>query len=550
MPGHLKCLVHVTAKERVAHLLGLSPGDDVDLSGTTLTPDLVERLLTALRDPAGGRPRFGRARFVEAIFPGGADFAGVTFAEEARFTGAAVHEGADFSDATFTGEALFRGATIGWNADFSDTTFEARADFAEATVGIGVHFGNAGFAAGATFRDATLTDASFMGATFADGCSFDNTTFVDDADFLASTFVTGVSFGRATFVAAASFDAVRFCGEVGFAEVTFATDASFHHTVFAGSGLGPFTCPGRLDLREAVFEKPVTIEAEAASVHLLGTRWEAPATLRLCSPDIDLSNAMVTHPLSITGVGESGARLISLRGVDVEHLALIDVDLGDCLFAGARRLDRLTLGGRVGLARTPTGRPYHTSRRVLAEERYWRGWAPKPGPVEFPRFWGTPTPPVRRDLAPADLAPLYRELGRAFAVAGNTADAADFRYGEAEMRRLDPERPRAERALLAVHRVGSGYGLRAARVLGWLAATMVVAVAALVLFGLPADAGGAGTAVRVVVHAAVLRGDGTRLTVVGTCVEAGVRVLVPVLLVLAALALRARLERRVPALVG
>jgi hypothetical protein len=150
-----------------------------------------------------------------------------------------------------------------------------------------------------------------------------------------------------------------------------------------------------------------------------------------------------------------------------------------------------------------------------------------------------------------------------------------------EMRRHDPNRPAAERFLLWAYWLLSGYGLRAARAMGWLISMMLLAVATLMLFGLPAHPSGQRTAgiltgghaialtttplrphgaapnslserfswprteraARVVVNSAVFRSAGQGLTLVGTYVEMGCRLTAPVLLILAVLAVRGRVRR-------
>ena len=59
--------------------------------------------------------------------------------------------------------------------------------------------------------------------------------------------------------------------------------------------------------------------------------------------------------------------------------------------------------------------------------------------------------------------------------------AADFYYGECEMRRHDPDAPRAERLVLWVYWLRSGYALRAWRALATLAVVVVVVLAGMVL---------------------------------------------------------------------
>ncbi|CAM5739270.1 hypothetical protein [Streptomyces hirsutus] len=79
--GHTVCLAHLTDTDRTAYLTGLAPGADVDHSGTPFTQDLLEALLSALHDPSTGKPRLGRALFIEAQFFGDARFIGAQFSE-------------------------------------------------------------------------------------------------------------------------------------------------------------------------------------------------------------------------------------------------------------------------------------------------------------------------------------------------------------------------------------------------------------------------------------------------------------------------------------
>jgi hypothetical protein len=97
-------------------------------------------------------------------------------------------------------------------------------------------------------------------------------------------------------------------------------------------------------------------------------------------------------------------------------------------------------------------------------------------------------------LPALQIASIYRDLRKGLEDAKNAPGAADFYYGEMEMRRLAnrrtriPERhhrasSRAETALLYGYWAISGYGLRASRALATLA---VVIVCAALLFTHPA----------------------------------------------------------------
>ena len=81
-------------------------------------------------------------------------------------------------------------------------------------------------------------------------------------------------------------------------------------------------------------------------------------------------------------------------------------------------------------------------------------------------------------MGPDRLAVLYRALRKAQEDGKNELGAADFYYGEMEMRRRDRHTPWAERVVVWLYWLVAGYGLRGLRALAWLVA-VVVGIAAL-----------------------------------------------------------------------
>jgi hypothetical protein len=284
------------------------------------------------------------------------------------------------------------------------------------------------------------------------------------------------------------------------------------------------------------------------------------------------------------GTGDGSVRLIDVDGVDVAQLVLTDVDLRECQFDGAFHLDQIQVGFGCRFAEAPRGwrrrwglAPLRWSRRkVIAEEHHWR--ALHSGAVARDWTRGPVHPRAELTPGPDDLAGIYQRLRKAFEDAGDEPGAADFYYGEMEMRRNDSRRPRAERWLLWWYWLLSGYGLRASRALGWLMAAMATTVLVLLLVGLPnadpspqvsgTDHAGqvqlssstpdpvltlpvaqrftgarAAKATLVVVNSVVFRSSGQNLTNWGTVVEMLSRIGEPVLLGLAALAIRGRVKR-------
>ncbi|MER7108800.1 pentapeptide repeat-containing protein [Streptomyces sp. NPDC000229] len=458
------------------------------------------------------------------------------------------------------------------------------------------------------------------------------------AKFSEAQFCGDVSFKGAQF-RDAWFGGAQFSGKASFYKAQFAVMAWF----------GPVVCEGTVDLSGAVFEAPVTLEIAAPEVRFWRTRWEATSTVRLRYAATDLSDAVLTFPVAVTshparfrireGAEVEDRHLLgnatkvqvkSVRGVDAAHLVLADLDLTDCVFSGAFHLDQLRLEGRCTFASVPPGwhwRHWHpvrfTPRRTLAEEHHWRatqptalsGWkaatepgpvepaATEPGPVEpaatepgpEPAAEPGPEPAAEPGPEPAQLAAVYRALRKAFEDSKNEPGAADFYYGEMEMRRHDRTRTSpvehrtdttpvehrtdttpVEHVLLHGYWMLSGYGLSAFRALGWLAAAMLVTIVLLMGLGLPQDSpkqeatgtvdGGKVTfkidksvlqnptedqftckrfekALNVTLNSVVFRSSGQDLTTAGTYIEMASRVTEPILLGLAVLAVRSRVKR-------
>ncbi|MFE6283747.1 pentapeptide repeat-containing protein [Streptomyces sp. NPDC057877] len=624
-------MAHLSAAQRAAHLADLEPGADLDHRGTPFTQELLNELLTALRDPATGRYRLGRVAFDEARFSGDVRFRQVDFTGVSSFGGACFESGAHFDRVRFEadircgelevardlwfedaevraeawfhrarvggglrfdaeevgGDAVFEGLTTGGDAAFSGVRFLGIARFAEVDIGGAAWFDGAEFREGARFDKAKIAHTAwFDGAGFHQEAHFGAATIAEDASFHGACFDKGVGFLGATIGGDAGFGKADIRGDVILRRVTFQKTAK----------LGPLVFPGLLDLSDAVFQSAVTIEAAVRELSCRRTRWASTAALRLRHAAVDVSDAVLEFPVGVTGrsrpfvaedgeeIGEQGltdprVRVTSLRGVDAAHLVLADVDLTHCLFAETVHLDQLRLEGRCPLAVPPPGVCWRggtpmrwTGRRTLAEEHHWR--ATRHGAD------GWMTAPDGRDVPdPAVLAPVYRQLRKALEDGRNEPGAADFYYGEMEMRRHDPESSRGERALLTVYWAVSGYGLRALRTLGWLFLAMTATVLAIMLWGLPQNdpkpvSTGSTTGnsitlttdtpepvnptgpysrrlsserfdkgLRVVINSVVFRSSGQQLTTAGTYIEMISRIVEPALLGLAAIAIRSRVKR-------
>lgn len=272
-------------------------------------------------------------------------------------------------------------------------------------------------------------------------------------------------------------------------------------------------------------------------------------------------------------------RVISLRGLDAAQVTLTDVDVSQCRFAGLQRADQIALDGQCVFADGPGGR-----RRVLAEEHHWRAtqdtrvtWFSGRGPG---RSGWRPLPELEGEtgeeaVGPARLEVLYRQLRKALEDAKNEPGAADFYYGEMEMRRAAATTRRTEQWLLGLYWALSGYGLRARRALAWLALVTVLSIIGMTWFGFPQAgtdqkvSGAVATAtgrqpitltirrldpvrslpdrveraIEATVNAVIFRNPDADLTTPGRYLNITIRILGPLLLGLTILAVRNQVKR-------
>lgn len=556
-----RCLSHLNTDEKDTYLSALSPGDNLDLRATDLSERLLNEVLSKFYDPTLRRKRFGITDFTEATIRGDANFGHGQFDDDAtfyltRFLGSAkfndtkFHKYISFEAATFLGDSFFG------RAEFMDESYFVNSEF-QSTAG----FGN----------------AIFRGHTY-----FNNLSFKEDGYFSNATFLGPLEFSGCT-----ANDVVDF------------SNATFHST----PKLGPLISSGPVDFSMAAFEEPIEIEVASVEVIFRRTRWKSKATVRLRYAKVDLSEAFFEYPVAVTMKADrfrsdSGnamhevfhpslrptVRLTSVRGVDAAHLVLTDLDLSACLFSGAFHLDQIRMEGECTYSRTPTGIRRHglrltrwTPRRTIAEEHFWRARNDTSG-ISTWRGWTTPGPSMQTST-PSALSATYRQLRKSLEDGKNEPDAADFYYGEMEMRRHDKSRPQGERVLLSIYWITSGYGLRASRALGWLLLAVIATMVSLVLWGIPNDTKDLASTGRiegsrltltsekpdpaalkgpyservtterfektlqVTLNSVIFRSSGQDLTPQGTYIEMFSRLSEPVLLGLSVLAVRGRVKR-------
>jgi uncharacterized protein YjbI with pentapeptide repeats len=540
----------------------------------------------------GGATFNGRAEFTETTFQRDAFFDGATFQGDAWFQRAAFQRDTRFSAATFYGAAWFKGATFDRRAGFSSATFKDRAVFRKVTVKDKAWFTETAFESQAEFNEATFKNdalfnrATFKGwATFAWG-NFDDTNqpFSDEIrkdECKPATFEHWAVFEAATFKGGAWFHGVTFKSIAQFSGATFRGVAGFDGAIFQQARqVGPLLAYRGLVLDDVQFAHPVQIEASTIGVCCRGARFAGGVQFRLRWARVTLDDTDLTAPCILAGIpaladkqlarreqqiarswqrllGDAVSplpRLLSLRRANVAGLGLANVDLANCRFGGTHNLDKLRFEADVSFAIAPVRLAWDW-RQVIADERAWR--------AQHSRRWTTPLSPAWVDawlgqqrpgvLEPEQIAGLYRSLRKGREDSKDEPGAADFYYGEMEMRRhahrgrtSGASRGRAERGILTVYWLVSGYGLRAWRALAWLLAVAVVFAIAFHLIGFvrPPQPVSYWTGLLYAFRATLsLTDDEVRLTAWGKLLQALLRLTGPVLLGLAILAIRGRVKR-------
>lgn len=448
----------------------------------------------------------------------------------------------------------------------------------------------------------------------------------------ASTRPSDTWFLRTRFDGTASFNDTAFAASAYFHDVAASTGMAFTGATFSGAAhLDPITTPS-LDLAQAVFAQRATVHvagscvadharfddgvavrllhrsAAVSTLSLTGVRLGAPSTVTGDIPRVDHDPAVTTT--SDADHGGDLPWLLSPADADVAELTVTDVDLAQCLFAGAINLDKLRLGGTTPFARPtrhrlkrgqqdkPSAEQRARWRRCWTSVRRWCSRSDRPvgremlveelvarlGPTAALGTDRDSRGPAGRHVTNDQLAVLYRSLRKAREDAKDEPGAADLYLGEMEARRRGT-RKIAERLTLAAYRALSGYGLRAGRALAWLLGLVAILTVLLVGVGLPDTSGpghrmtgtlqperaaGAAREIDIEVHtppsllppadrrltldrveraarvatgSVLFRDTDQQLTTAGRWTVNSGRLLGPLLIALAALAVRARVKR-------
>jgi hypothetical protein len=228
--------------------------------------------------------------------------------------------------------------------------------------------------------------------------------------------------------------------------------------------------------------------------------------------------------------GGAAARIESIDGMRVGHLTLEGVNLSQCGFGRLHRLDDVLINGRGQLALAPERIKGAYRREVLADELELRS--------------ARSDDPAQRKLRASSVADVYRAMRKARESSHDYPGAADFYYGEMEMRRAGADNW-LELVILTVYWLCSGYGMRAGRALLSYAILILLLAAGFQAFGFAQAPGFAHTIAWTVTASISLTrsAEAMDLTTAGMYLNVLARLTGPALIGLAVLALRSRVRR-------
>jgi hypothetical protein len=480
-------------------------GGEVKLAGARL----------AERFEAEGSPeRKLLGRFDGCVFEKSADFSSTRFPYEttfggyfdmppAQFSGPVNFSGSQFGSETDGGRHLLRNLNFG-SVDWGDSTFYGRVSFA-----------------GTTFKKPLRFVRVSVKAQVADTSEEPNPD--DQFPEYPALELTDLSLpegGELTRIAVQGDLTIKirdFKGDFDTREVE---------------------ATGQVSILGIQFSQYVTLELSGKSISYSRCQFTQGGVLTCSAERLSVVECDARQALTITAApGPPPVPIGAFDRTNAEHILLSNVDLSTTTFAGIINLDKLRIQGPLLLKRAPT--LTNRGRRIIQDEGNIRA-----GKSLLWRDFPTSTE-NNHPLSPQEVASLYRALRKNLEDAKDEPGAADFYYGEMEMRRLAASRTSVDRWLLTGYWLLSGYALRAWRALATLAGLLLLLSYFLYRYGFsPAARRDYVQSVLLLAQTSVgLARIPQELTPAGSTLQIVMRIAGPALLALAVFALRGRVKR-------
>jgi len=444
------------------------------------------------------------------------------------FTGAKVFEGIRLNKCTFNQPPILRFCFFN-SGPFSckDSTFNQDVDI--------------------SFSGNKKCSTSFGNCTFRGRCVAEGVA--GGLHLIKSTFEQNVSFkyAMANFI----LNEARFLGSMDFSDADCALRGE---SLFAKNAnrLGTFKAKSFV-LPRATFQSRIHVDVVSGYFDLSDATLNEGGIIDVQSDSVQLGGLSIGGPLRVSGKKQNTSltEIHSLLNSDVGQISFAGVDLTRCSFYGTHDIGNIDILSTVKFPKSPwwAGR-----RRYIADEYAWRfcagrihsyGWHIQGVHVgdELPRVRGEPQKILLPVVDAAQVAAIYRELRRSLEAKSDMSGAADFYYGEMEMRRWSA--PLLERGLLWLYWLISGYGMRAHRaLLSWF--SLIGLGAYLMTFG--GFTSCPYTIPRALLFATRATLPGVRtlenLTQAGEMVEIGLRIFGPLTIALFLISIRGKLMRK------
>jgi hypothetical protein len=221
--------------------------------------------------------------------------------------------------------------------------------------------------------------------------------------------------------------------------------------------LGPINAKNDVTLSRARFGARIRLEVNASNIDLRGAQFLEGGHVTAERAKIELAQLSTARSFRISAsAGSSQCPAVhGLQDADAGNMSFASVDMRRCLFYGSHDLGRVIIEPTAKFASAPK---WWSRRRCVADEFAWRrrvgglrslGWKlPSEADVSGNREKsdeGLDNLPV---LRASQVAAVYRDLRRSFEAKSDQPGAADFYYGEMEMRRHSQESGIAERTVI------------------------------------------------------------------------------------------------------